>query len=133
MPASLENSAVARGLQKDQSTSKSQRRAVSKNAPTTVQLHSFHTLARSCSKSYKVGFSSMWTEHSQKYKLNFEAAEEIETKLVTCAGLWRKPESSRKTSTSASLTMQKPLTVSTTANYGKSLKKWECLPTLSIS
>ena len=29
--------------------------------------------------------------------------------------------------------MQNPLTVWTTANYGKSLKKWECLATLSIS
>ena len=31
------------------------------------------------------------------------------------------------------LTMQKPLTVWTTTNYGKSLKKWECLITLSVS
>ena len=116
---------------KDQSTSQSQRKAVPKNAPTTVQLHSFHTLARLCSKSYKVGFSSMWTENSQKYKLDFKGAEELETKLLTFAGLWRKPESSRKTSISASLTMQKPLTVLTTTNYGKSL--WECLSNLSIS
>uniref|UniRef100_A0A670JT87 Reverse transcriptase domain-containing protein n=1 Tax=Podarcis muralis TaxID=64176 RepID=A0A670JT87_PODMU len=111
----------------DQSTSQSQRRAVPKNAPTTAQLHSFHTLARLCLKFYKEGSSSMWIENSQKCKLDFEGAEEPETKLQTCAGLWRKLESSRKTSTSASLTMQKPLTVSTTANYGKFLKKWECL------
>ena len=84
---------------KDQSTSLSQRRALPKNAPTTVQLHSFHTLAMLCSKSYKVGFSSMWTENSQKCKLDFEGAEQLETKLLTCAGLWRKPGSSRKTST----------------------------------
>ena len=118
---------------KDHSTSQSQRRAVPKNAPTTAQLHSFHTLARLCSKSYKVGFCSMWTENSQKYKLDSEGAEKLETKLLTCAGLWRKPESSRKISTSASLTMQKPLTVWTTGNDGISLKKWECLTTLSIS
>ena len=30
-------------------------------------------------------------------------------------------------------TMQKSLTAWTTANYGKFLKKWECLTTLSIS
>ena len=118
---------------KDQSTSQSQRKAVPKNAPTTIQLHSFQMLARLCSKSYKVGFISMWTENSQKYKLDSEETEELETKLLTCVGLWRKPESSRKTSTSASLTMRKPLTVWTTANYGKFLKKWECLTTLSIS
>ena len=57
----------------------------------------------------------------------------VETKLLTCTGLWRKPESSRKTSTSASLTTQKPLTVWTTTNHDKFLKKWECLTTLSIS
>ena len=110
-------------IRKDQSTSQSQRRAVPKNSPTIVQVRSFYTLARLCSKSSKVGFSSMWTENSQKYKLDFEGAEEqLETKLLTCAGLWRKPESSRKTSTSASLTMQKPLTVWTTTNYGMFLK-----------
>ena len=91
---------------KDRSTSQFQGRAVPKNAPTTVQLHSSHTVAMLCSKSYKVGFSSMWTENSQKYMLDFEAAEELETKLLTCTGLWRKPEGSRKTSTFASLTMQ---------------------------
>ena len=63
---------------------------------------------------------------SQKYTVDFEGAEELETKLLTCAGLWRKPESSIKTFPSAPLTTQKPLTVCTTANYGKTLKKWEC-------
>ena len=38
----------------------------------------------------------MWSENSQKFKLDFEGVEELETKLLTCAGLWRKPESSRK-------------------------------------
>ena len=33
------------------------RRAVPKNSPTNVQLHSFHMLARLCSKSSKVGFN----------------------------------------------------------------------------
>ena len=34
----------------------SQRR---ENVKTTIQLHSFHMLARFCSKSFKLGFSSM--------------------------------------------------------------------------
>ena len=38
----------------------------------------------------------MWTENCQKYNLDFEGAEELETQLLTCAGLWRKPESFRK-------------------------------------
>ena len=33
---------------------KSQRRAMAKNVQTTIQLHSFHMLAESCSKSFKL-------------------------------------------------------------------------------
>ena len=47
----------------------------------------------------------------QMFKLVLEKAEEPEIKLPTSAGSWRKEESSRKTSTSALLTMPKPLTV----------------------
>ena len=45
------------------------------------------------------------------FKLVLEKAEEPEVELPTSAGLWKKQESSRKTSTSALLTMPKPLTV----------------------
>ena len=55
----------------------------------------------------------------QKFKLVLEKAEEPETKLPTSAGSWKKQESSRKTSTSALLTMLKPLTVWITINCGK--------------
>ena len=49
--------------------------------------------------------------------LDLEKAEEPEIKLPTSAGSWKKPESSRKTSTSALLTIPKPLTVWITANW----------------
>ena len=75
------------------------------------QLHSLHILPRLCSKSFKVGFSSTWTKNFQMYKLNLEKAEESEIKLPTFTGSWKKQESSRKTSTSALLTMPKSLTV----------------------
>ena len=52
-------------------------------------------------------------------------AEEPEIKLLTSAGSSKKQESSRKTSTSALLTMPKPLTVWATANSGKFIKRWE--------
>ena len=45
------------------------------------------------------------------FKMVLEKAEEPETKLPTSAGSRKKQESSRKTSTSALLTMPKPLTV----------------------
>ena len=53
----------------------------------------------------------------QMFKLDLEKAEEPEIKLPTSAGSWKKPESSRKTSTSALLTIPKPLTVWITANW----------------
>ena len=46
------------------------------------------------------------------FKLDLEKAEELEIKLSTSVGLSEKQESSRETSTSAALTVQKPLTVS---------------------
>ena len=45
------------------------------------------------------------------FKLVLEKAEEPEIKLPTSTGSWKKEESSRETSTSASLATLKPLTV----------------------
>ena len=53
----------------------------------------------------------------QILKLDLEKAEEPEIKLPTSAGSSKKQESSRKTSTSALLTMPKPLTVWITTNW----------------
>ena len=44
---------------KGQFSFQSQRKAMPKNVSIAVHLHSFHMLARSCSKSFKRGFSSM--------------------------------------------------------------------------
>ena len=55
MPANLENSAVATGLEKF--LFQSQRKAMPKNAQTTEQLHSSHMLVKKCSKFSKPGFS----------------------------------------------------------------------------
>ena len=61
----------------------------------------------------------------QMFKLDLEKAEESEIKLPTSVVSQKKQESSRKISTSALLTMPKPLTVWTTTNFGKFLKRWE--------
>ena len=61
----------------------------------------------------------------QMVKLDLEKTEEPEIKLPTTAGSSKKQESSRKTSTSALLTMPKPLTVWITTNCGKLFKRWE--------
>ena len=66
-------------------------------------------------------------------QLVLEKAEEPDIKLLTSAGSSRKQESSRKTSTSALLTMIKPLTVWITINCGKFWKRWEYQTTLCAS
>ena len=52
-------------------------------------------------------------------QVDLEKAEDPEIKLLTSIGSSKKQESSRKTSTSALLTMPKPLTVWITINCGK--------------
>ena len=74
-------------------------------------------------KFSKRGFNCMWTENFQMFKLDLEKAEEQGIKLPTSVGSLKKQESSRKTSTSALLTMSKPLTVWITTNCRKFLKE----------
>ena len=66
----------------------------------------------------------------QMFMLDLEKAEEPEIKLPTSTGSSKKQESSRKTSTSALLTMPKPLTAWITTNCGKFFKRWEYLTCL---
>ena len=63
----------------------------------------------------------------------FKEAEEPEIKLPTFVGSCRKQASSRKTSTSVSLIIPKPLTVWITINCGKFLRRWEYQTTLPDS
>ena len=70
----------------------------------------------------------MWTENFQVYNLDWEKAEEPEMKLPTSVGsigsVFRKKQgNSRKTSTSASLTMWKSLTVRITRKLWKILQE----------
>ena len=105
MPANLENSAVATGLEKV----------------------SFHSNPKECSNYGTIALISHTNKvmlkilqaRLQQYmnrelpdvQLVLEKAEEPEIKLLPSAGSWIKQESSRKTSISALLTMPKPLTV----------------------
>ena len=79
----------------------------------------FHMPVRLCSKSFKLGFSSMWTENFQIHKLSFKEAGEPEIKLRAFFGSWREQGNSRNTSTSPSPTTLQLLTVCITTNCGK--------------
>ena len=77
---------------KGQFSFQSQRKAMPKNAQTTAQFYSPHTLAKQCSKFSKPVFNSMWTDNFQMFKLVLEKAEEPEMKLPTSGGSWKKWE-----------------------------------------
>jgi len=58
----------------------------------------------------------------------FRKGRGTKNQIATSAGSLKKQKSSRKTSTSASLTTLKPLTVQITTNCGKFLKTWKYQP-----
>ena len=66
-------------------------------------------------------------------QMDLVKAEEPEIKLPTSIGSQKEQENSRKPSTSALLTMPKPLTVWITTNCGKFFKRWEYQTTLPAS
>ena len=88
-----------------------------KNVQFTAQLHSSHRLAKYCSKFSKPGFNITLTENFQIFKLDLGKVEEPNIKLPTSTGSSQKQQSFRKTSTSALLTIPKPLTMWITTNY----------------
>ena len=111
MPAHLENSAVATGLEKVSFHSNPKERQCQR-------ISKYHTIAL-ISHASKGMLKILQTrlhqyvncdvEHFQMFKLGLEKAEEPEIRLPTSVASWKKQESSRKTSTSALLTMPKPL------------------------
>ena len=132
MPANLENSGVATGLEKVSFHSNLKEKQCQKMFKLPSQLHSSHMLAKQCSKFSKQGSNSMWTKNFQMFKLDLEMAEEPEIKLPTSIRSSKKQEDSRRISTSASLTTPKPLTVWIKTNW-KILKEMgipDCLTCL---
>ena len=71
-----------------------QRQSMPKNVPTIIKFCSFHMLAKLCSKSLKVGYSSMWTENFQMFKLCYKETEEP-VFMGNCQHSWDHRESKR--------------------------------------
>ena len=78
MPANLENSAVATGLEKV-SFIPIQKKAMPKNVQATTELHSSHTLVMF--KILQARLQGKWTVNFQMFKLVLEKAEEPEGKF----------------------------------------------------
>ena len=117
MPANLENSAVATGLEKFSFHSNPKERQCQR------MLKLLHTLISHASKVMltipQARLQQYMNRELPDVQLVLEKAEEPETKLPTSSGSLKKQESSRKTSIFALLTMLKPLTVWITINCGK--------------
>ena len=75
------------GTGKGQFSFQFQRKEMPKNIQTAMQLCSFHShTSKVMLKSFKLGFSSTWTENIQMHKLDLEKAEEPEIKMPTSTG-----------------------------------------------
>ena len=83
MPTFLENSVMVKVLEKIHFHSNPPKKPNAKNVQTTIQLWAFHILPGLCSKSFKLGFNSMWTKNFLMYKLDLENSEESGFKLPT--------------------------------------------------
>ena len=118
MPANLENSAVATGLEKVSFHSNPKKG----NAKECSNYHTIALISHASKVMLKIlqaRLQQYMNHELQMLKLVLEKAEEPEIKLPISTGSWKKQESSRKTSISALLTMPKPLTMWITINCGK--------------
>ena len=118
MPANLENSAGATGLEMSVFIPIPKKR----NAEDCSNYRTIAIISHASKVMLKI-LQARLQQHVnhelQMFKLVLEKAEEPEIKMPTSAGSWKKQESSRKTSISALLTMPKPLTLWITINCGK--------------
>ena len=119
MPANLENSAVATGLERISFHSSPKERQMPKNSQTTAQIALISHTSKVMLKILQARLQQYVNRELPIFKLVLGKAEEPETKLSMSAGSSKKQESSRKTSVSALLTLPKPLTVWITINCGK--------------
>ena len=112
----------------------SQWKAMPKKVPITTQLHSFHMLSRLFSKSFKLDFSSIWTENFQDVQAGFRKGRGTRDQIANICWITEKARKLKKNVfASASLTTLKPLTMWSTANWGIFLKRWDYQTTLPAS
>ena len=124
MPANLEDSLLATGLEKVSFHSN----------PKERQCQRMFKLPHSCThlmspkvmpKILQARLQQLVNCELLDVQAAFRKGRGTEIKLPTSIGSSKKQERSRKTSTSALLTRPKPLTVWITTNCGKFFKRWE--------
>ena len=112
MPANLENSAVATGLEKV-SFHSNPKKAMPKNVQTTAQLHSSHSSQARLQQYVNLELPDV--------QAGFRKGRGTRDQIANIRWIIKKArEFQKKTSVSALLTMPKPLTVWITTNCGNS-------------
>ena len=107
MPANLENSAVATGL--ENVNLQSQRKAMLKNAQTIIQLHSFHMLGKVMSKILQARLQKYVNQELSDVQAGFRKGTKIRDQVANIIRMTEKARELKKKSTSGSLTTLKPL------------------------
>ena len=132
MPANLENSAVATGLEKV-SFHFNPKKGLAKECSNycTITLISYTT-------KVMLKILQVWLQQYRNCKLpdvqaGFRKGRGTRGQIANICWITEKAREFQKTSTSASLTMLKPLTAWITTNCGKFLKRWEHQTTSSAS
>ena len=117
---------------KGQFSFQSQIKAMPKNAQTTAQLHSSHTLERNAQNSPR---ETSTVQELWIYRCSIWIWKRQRNQRSNCQQFLdhQKSESSRKTSSSTLLTLPKLLTVWITENCAKFFKRWEYQTTLLAS
>ena len=127
MPANLENSAVAIGLEMSvfiPIPKKGNAKECSNYQTIALISHTSKVMLKILQARLQQYLShALRAMNFQMFQLVLQKAEEPEIKLPMSAGSSKKQESSRTTSISALLTMPEPLTVWTTTNSGKFFKR----------
>ena len=118
MPANLENSAVATGLEKISFHSNPKERQCQRMLKLPHNLLISHA-SKVMPKILQARLQQYMNRELPDVQAGFRKGRGPEIKLPTSTGSWKKQESARKTSISALLTMPKPLTVWITINCGK--------------
>ena len=132
MPANLENSAMATGLENvsfHSSPKERQCKECSNYHTTALISHASKVML----KILQARFQQYMNQEITDVQAVFRKGRGSRDQITNMHWIIEKQENSRKASTSASLTMLKPLTLWITTNCGKFLKTWEYQITLPAS
>ena len=122
MPANLEDSAVATGLEKVKFWFQSQRKAMPKNVQETPQLHSFHLLTKAQNSSSQA--STVHETSTSRYQGGFRKGSESRDQIANICWIIENTRECQKKIYFCFI-MPKALTVWITINCGKFWKRWE--------